>query len=99
MDYVKGVEEKVVEQMLRSVLPSVGPLIPFRDLGAQGPVGPVGEKIMGIEEKTGKRKGYRNVCQETGRGRGVVREYGISRLKYRAKSDTGMLEGVRRASW
>ena len=46
-----------------------------------------------------RRKSYRNICQKTGRSRGVVRKYGISRQMFRRKGDEGELEGVRRASW
>jgi small subunit ribosomal protein S14 len=53
--------------------------------------------VMPAKEDKG-RKSYRNICQETGRTRGVIREYGISRLVYRKLSDKGQIEGVRRAS-
>lgn len=45
-----------------------------------------------------KRKWYRNVCQETGRARGVERGENLSRLEYRKRGDRGEIEGVRRAS-
>lgn len=45
-----------------------------------------------------RRKSYRNVCQITGRGRGVLRKYNVSRHMFRKYSDQGQLEGVRRAS-
>ncbi|MBS1738819.1 MAG: hypothetical protein JSS98_19820 [Bacteroidetes bacterium] len=50
------------------------------------------------EEQQTKRKSYRNICQITGRGRGVIRKYNISRHEYRKAGDRGKLEGVRRAS-
>jgi ribosomal protein S14 len=72
-EYVKGVEERVVEKIARAV--------------------------MGEERIEGKRKSNRNICLETGRSRGVVKEYRISRYRYRAKADKGEIEGVRRGSW
>jgi len=48
-------------------------------------------------EKKG-RKSFRNICHNTGRARGVIKTYSISRLVYRNKADKGKLEGVRRAS-
>jgi ribosomal protein S14 len=71
-EYVQGVEERIAEQMIKTI---------------------TGEK----ESK--KRKWYRNICQNTGRGRGVIREERISRMEYRRRADRGELEGVRRASW
>jgi len=51
------------------------------------------------ETNNKKRKWYRNICQDTGRSRGVVRAYNISRLEYRRQADRGEIPGVRRASW
>jgi ribosomal protein S14 len=44
------------------------------------------------------RKSYRNICQETGRARGVIKLYRVSRLIFRSLADNGKIEGVRRAS-
>jgi len=54
-----------------------------------------------IEQNYSKftRKSYRNICQETGRTRGIIRDYKISRLVFRSLSDKGQIEGIRRASW
>ena len=41
----------------------------------------------------------RNRCVQTGRGRGVVTEFGLSRMKFRKLADFGMLAGVTRSSW
>lgn len=51
-----------------------------------------------IEKVRGKMNSYRNICQDTGRARGVIREYSISRHRYRELADKGSLEGVKRAS-
>jgi len=44
------------------------------------------------------RKSYRNICQQTGRSRGVIKDFRISRLVFRGLSDKGQIEGIRRAS-
>lgn len=41
----------------------------------------------------------RNRCSLTGRGRGYVGKYGISRIKFREMALDGKLPGVRKASW
>lgn len=41
----------------------------------------------------------RNRCSLTGRGRGYIGKYGISRIKFREMALDGKLPGVRKASW
>ena len=41
----------------------------------------------------------RNRCVLTGRGRGVVTEYGLVRMKFRHLADHGLLSGITRSSW
>ena len=41
----------------------------------------------------------RNRCSLTGRGRGFVGKYGISRIKFRELALRGELPGVKKASW
>ncbi len=41
----------------------------------------------------------RNICKNTGRSRGVLTSYGLSRLEWRRWADKGEIPGVRRASW
>lgn len=55
-------------------------------------------KTITGEKESKKRKWYRNICQETGRGRGVIRDKQMSRMEYRKRADKGEIEGVRRAS-
>ena len=59
-------------------------------------------KSVGVVEesinKTG-RKSPKNICQETGRARGIVKDYRISRHIYRRRADAGAREGVRRGTW
>jgi small subunit ribosomal protein S14 len=41
----------------------------------------------------------RNRCQLTGRPRGYVRMFGISRIKFRDLASDGKIPGVTKASW
>ncbi|WP_339044276.1 30S ribosomal protein S14 [Cardinium endosymbiont of Tipula unca] len=41
----------------------------------------------------------RNRCSMTGRGRGYIRRFGVSRLVFRKWASEGKLPGVRKASW
>lgn len=41
----------------------------------------------------------RNRCVQTGRGRGVVKQFGLSRMKFRKLADFGMIAGVTRSTW
>lgn len=40
-----------------------------------------------------------NRCNLTGRTRGYIRKYGISRIKFRELALDGKIPGVRKASW
>lgn len=42
---------------------------------------------------------YRNRCQMTGRPRGFIGKFGISRIAFREMSLHGLIPGVRKASW
>ena len=41
----------------------------------------------------------KNRCQITGRGRGVYRKFGVSRIVLRELALRGMVPGMRKASW
>ena len=41
----------------------------------------------------------RNRCALTGRGRGFIRQYGISRIKFRDLASEGKIPGVTKSSW
>ena len=41
----------------------------------------------------------RNRCQITGRPRGYIRKFGISRITFRAWAATGKIPGIEKASW
>lgn len=40
-----------------------------------------------------------NRCQLTGRPRGVIRDFGLSRIKFREIAHKGQIPGVKKASW
>ncbi len=41
----------------------------------------------------------RNRCALTGRSRGYLRKFGISRIKLREMALAGLIPGIRKASW
>ena len=41
----------------------------------------------------------RNRCPLTGRGRAIVRRFGLSRLIFRSLASAGRLAGVKKATW
>lgn len=41
----------------------------------------------------------RNRCSQTGRSRGYMRFFGVSRIVFRELASAGLLPGVRKASW
>lgn len=54
------------------------------------------------EKKSGKLKYSTksfNRCYQTGRSRGYIRRFGVSRIKFRELALAGLLPGVRKASW
>lgn len=40
-----------------------------------------------------------NRCKLTGRPKGYMRQFGISRVKFRELANKGLIPGVRKASW
>ncbi|WDR79104.1 30S ribosomal protein S14 [Candidatus Karelsulcia muelleri] len=40
-----------------------------------------------------------NICNITGRTKGYIRKFGISRLEFRRLASQGLIPGVRKASW
>jgi len=40
-----------------------------------------------------------NRCQLTGRRKGYIRRYGISRIQFREMASAGLIPGVKKASW
>ena len=41
----------------------------------------------------------RNRCQMTGRARGYIRQYGVSRIVFRDLASAGRIPGIRKSSW
>lgn len=41
----------------------------------------------------------KNRCRVTGRSRGYLRDFGVSRIVLRGKAHAGELPGIRKASW
>ncbi|HOK25447.1 MAG TPA: 30S ribosomal protein S14 [Bacteroidales bacterium] len=41
----------------------------------------------------------RNRCKITGRPRGYIRQFGLSRITFREMASKGLIPGVRKASW
>jgi small subunit ribosomal protein S14 len=41
----------------------------------------------------------RNRCKLTGRPRGYMRQFGISRINFREMASAGLIPGVKKASW
>ena len=41
----------------------------------------------------------RNRCQLTGRARGYIRVYGLSRIAFRDMARAGKIPGIRKSSW
>ena len=40
-----------------------------------------------------------NRCKLTGRPRGYMRQFGVSRITFREMASSGLIPGVRKASW
>jgi small subunit ribosomal protein S14 len=41
----------------------------------------------------------RNRCRITGRARGYMRQFGVSRITFREMASAGLIPGVKKASW
>jgi len=42
---------------------------------------------------------YHNRCSITGRPKGYMRQFGLSRIQFREMASKGLIPGVRKASW
>jgi small subunit ribosomal protein S14 len=40
-----------------------------------------------------------NRCKLTGRPKGYIRQFGISRIQFREMASNGLIPGIRKASW
>lgn len=41
----------------------------------------------------------RNRCKLTGRPRGYMRQFGVSRIQFREMASNGLIPGIKKASW
>ena len=72
------------------------------------------EKYRAIREEMKKNKDYEglkklprdasptrlvNRCEVTGRPHGVLRKFGVSRIKFRELAHKGQITGVKKSSW
>ncbi len=55
-------------------------------------------KALDLLAQAPKLTKVRNVCILTGRSRGVIKKFGLSRLVFKQMADAGTIPGVRRAS-
>ncbi|MDH3004218.1 MAG: 30S ribosomal protein S14 [Candidatus Shikimatogenerans sp. JK-2022] len=49
--------------------------------------------------KNASKVRLRNICKITGRTRGYIRYFGISRIVFRELSSNGLIPGIKKASW
>jgi small subunit ribosomal protein S14 len=42
---------------------------------------------------------YHNRCKLTGRPKGYMRQFGISRIQFREMASNGLIPGIKKASW
>ena len=42
---------------------------------------------------------YRNRCSISGRPRGYMRQFGLSRINFREMASNGLIPGIKKASW
>ena len=40
-----------------------------------------------------------NRCSQTGRPKGFIRQFGVSRIVFREMASAGLIPGIRKASW
>lgn len=56
-------------------------------------------QALDLLPKNSSKVRLRNRCNLTGRGKGYMRMFGISRIKFRELASNGMIPGVTKASW
>ena len=49
--------------------------------------------------KNASRIRMHNRCKLTGRPKGYIRQFGISRIQFREMASNGLIPGVKKASW
>jgi len=56
-------------------------------------------QLLQLLPRNSSRIRQRNRCSITGRPRGYMREFGISRITFREMASKGLIPGVKKASW
>ena len=56
------------------------------------------EGLQKLPKNSSAVRGH-NRCQLTGRPRGYMRQFGISRVTFREMANQGLIPGVKKASW
>ena len=54
---------------------------------------------LSLLPKNSSKIRLRNRCMITGRPRGYIRQFGISRIVFREMASQGLIPGVKKASW
>lgn len=54
---------------------------------------------MALLPRNSSKVRLHNRCQLTGRPRGYMRQFGISRVLFRKMANEGLIPGIRKASW
>ena len=54
---------------------------------------------LSLLPKNSSRVRLHNTCKLTGRPRGYMRQFGISRIQFREMASAGLIPGVKKASW
>lgn len=56
-------------------------------------------QALALLPKNSSKVRLHNRCQLTGRPRGYIRQFGISRVLFRKMANEGLIPGVKKASW
>jgi small subunit ribosomal protein S14 len=57
------------------------------------------KKALKVLPKNASYVRLHNRCSITGRPKGYMRQFGISRIQFREMASAGLIPGVRKASW
>ncbi|QVL58164.1 MAG: 30S ribosomal protein S14 [Simkaniaceae bacterium] len=70
-----------------------------RDLGTSEEEKMVAQEKLNKLSKNSSKIRLRNRCRLTGRSRGYLRKFNLSRLCFREMANSGLIPGVTKASW
>jgi small subunit ribosomal protein S14 len=56
-------------------------------------------QALSLLPKNSSKVRLHNRCMLTGRPRGYIRQFGISRISFREMASQGLIPGVKKASW